>query len=103
MKLVLNAFLLSVSLFSSYAFSAQKVDRYSTQITVAYINSQGEYLIQIEGFSSWLKLGKAGDPTADALYSTALAAKLSKQTNVWVRYYDSNDNSWPAVGIISIH
>ena len=103
MKFTLSMILLCVSLFSAHVFSAQKVDRYSTKITVAYINSQGEYLIQIDGFSNWLRLGKAGEPTADALYSTALAAKLSGQTNVWVRYYELGDGSWPTVGIISIH
>ena len=78
------------------------LDKHNAKITVAYINSGGQYLIQVEGISGWIALGKAGDPIADALYSTALTAKVSNQSNVWIRYWTSDNGGHSQIGIISL-
>jgi hypothetical protein len=98
MKTLLFLTLFIVSTFSS----AEMLDKYNTKITVVYINSGGQYLMQVEGISGWLALGKAGDPIADALYSTALTAKVSNQQKVWVRYWTNANGGHPSVGIITI-
>jgi hypothetical protein len=78
------------------------LDKYHAKVTVTYINSGGQYLIKVEGVSGWIALGKAGDPITDALYSTALTAKVSSQSNVWIRYWTSDNGGHAKIGIISL-
>lgn len=92
--------LLTISLLFSFNAYSEMHDLYNTKITEVYINNGGTMLIRANGVSGYISLGIAGDKTAEILYSTALAAKLSQQ-NVWVRYWDS-ENSFPVIGIISI-
>lgn len=87
------------SIVSSSAFAAMH-DKRGTRITEVYINSTGAMLIQAEGIPGYLSLGSVGNKTAEVMYSTALAAKLSNHTNVWVRYWDATQG-YPTVGIIS--
>ena len=93
----------AICIASNTAFS-QMLDKYGATISAVYVNSDGNYLMQVAGVAGWLSIGNSGDPIADALYSTALAAKLSNQTNLWVRYWtnDANPGAYPSVGIISI-
>ena len=102
----MKTFILSITLcLLSSICSAEMIDKYNASISVVYVNNAGVYLMKIIGIDGWLNIGKAGDPVADALYSTALAAKLSNQCNLWVRYWtnDSDPAAYPTVGIISIH
>lgn len=85
---------------SSSAFAEMR-DKRGTKITEVYINSGGSMIIQVEGVSGYLTLGTVGNKTAEIMYSTALAAKLSSHSNVWVRYWDAVEG-FPTVGIISL-
>lgn len=76
-------------------------DLNGASISQVYINSGGVMLMQVPGVSSYLSIGKVGDKTSEMLYSTALAAKLSNQTNLWIRYWDSSED-YPSIGIIAI-
>ena len=89
-----------VSLFTLSAH-AEMHDLGSASISQVYINSGGVMLMQVPGVSGYLSIGKVGDKTSEILYSTALAAKLSNQTNLWIRYWDSAEG-YPSVGIIAI-
>lgn len=94
------AALMSV-MFISISVNAAMHDKYGAKITEVYINSSGSMIIQIEGVSGYLALGSVGNKVAELMYSTALAAKLSGQSNLWIRYRDAT-KGYPIVGIISI-
>ncbi|MEE1672249.1 hypothetical protein SNR37_000016 [Agarivorans aestuarii] len=102
----MKQYLLAAVLCLTSSFSyAEMVDKTGASISVVYVSSGGDYLMQLEGVSGWLRIGEAGNPNADALYSTALAAKLNNQSNVRVRYWtnDTDPTEFPTVGIIAIH
>jgi len=97
-KTLIFIIFLTLSTFSS----AEMLDKYNAKITIVYVNNNGVYLIQVAGVSGWISLGEAGDPIADALYSTALTAKVSNQSNLWIRYWTNASGGYPTIGIISI-
>lgn len=86
-------------LFASGA-NADMHDKGAATIEEVYVNSGGTMLIRVGGISGYLSLGTVGDKYAEIMYSTALAAKISNQSNLWIRYYDTE--GYPSVGIISI-
>ncbi|MBB3059894.1 hypothetical protein [Microbulbifer rhizosphaerae] len=88
-------------LFSSIDVLADMHDKSGARITEVYINNAGVMLIQVEGVSGYLSIGEVGEKAAEVMYSTALAAKLSGQSNIWIRYWDVV-NGYPSVGIISL-
>ncbi len=92
---------LSIFSFLSLNVSAEMHDKHGASIEQVYINSGGVMLMKIAGVSGYLSIGKSGDKTSEILYSTALAAKLSNQTNLWIRYWDAVEG-YPSVGIIAI-
>ena len=97
-------FTLWASLFT-FSAHAEMHDLRNSSISEVYINDggsgEGVMLIKVPGVSGYLSIGKVGDKTSEILYSTALAAKLSNQTNLWIRYWDSAEG-YPSVGIIAI-
>ena len=90
-----------LALLLTLSACAEMHDLSSASISQVYINSSGVMLMQVPGVSGYLSIGKVGNKTSELLYSTALAAKLSKQTNLWIRYWDSS-GEYPFVGIIAI-
>ncbi|UTW46452.1 hypothetical protein KFE80_06125 [bacterium SCSIO 12696] len=98
--LSVKAFIVALSLILSSTCLAESVDVSDVEIVEVYINSTGRMLMKIEGLPEWLEIGHAGNPPADALYSTALAAKLAKQ-KIWIRYWTQGDD-FSTVGIISV-
>lgn len=96
------------SVLSFTLFSADMVDKVNSQIISTYINNGGLYLIKISNYTAtnrddnWLTLGQVGDPIADALYATALSAKLANADNLWIRFWVSGTDR-PKVGIICIN
>ena len=83
---VFRAAMLSVFLLFSGFCVADSVDVNDVEITDVYANSAGTLLIKIDGLSEWLEIGQAGVAAADALYSTALAAKLAGK-KITIRYW----------------
>lgn len=81
------------------------IDKANAEISIVYVNSAGVYLMQVKDVPGWMNIGKAGDNISDALYSTTLAAKLSKQNKLWIRYWtnESDPSQYPTVVIISLH
>jgi hypothetical protein len=100
MKHILFCFLSTLSLLS-FSASAEMRDKHGSSIEQVYINSDGVMLVQVSGVVGYLSIGKVGDKTAEIMYSTALAAKLSNQSNLWIRYWDAVDG-YPSIGIIAI-
>lgn len=94
-------FVLSAFSFLSLNVSAEMHDKHGASIEQVYINSGGVMLVQVSGVAGYLSIGKVGDKTSEVLYSTALAAKLSNQSNLWIRYWDAAEG-YPSVGIIAI-
>ncbi len=87
---------------TAISLSAQAFEQdYSAKIISAYVNSGGLVLIKIDSNTSWLEVGQAGDPVVDVMYSTALAAKVSERTDVWVRWIPQSAG-YPKVTIVSI-
>ncbi|MDM3872680.1 hypothetical protein QSV34_15110 [Porticoccus sp. W117] len=95
-----KAIVFALTIIFSNICVAEMVDVSDVEIVEVYINSAGRMLMKIEGVPEWLEIGHAGNPAADALYSTALAAKLAKQ-NIWIRYWTQGDD-FSTVGIISV-
>ncbi|GAB6094382.1 hypothetical protein JCM14469_06340 [Desulfatiferula olefinivorans] len=85
--------------FSESAF-ADKHDLRDILLHGVYINSGGMMLIRVEGLG-YLSLGQVGNKTAEMMYATALAAKISQQS-VWIRYWDTEEQ-YPSVGIICVN
>ncbi len=80
-----------------------KHDKTGATLERVYVNGSGDYLIMVEGVSGWMSIGKAGNPAADAMYMTALQAKLANESNLWIRYWTSDEDKYPSVGIICVN
>lgn len=88
-------------LFSAFEVSAAQKDYTGSKITRVYINSGNELLMRVDKADGWLKIGKVGDKRAEMMYSTALAAYLSKST-IWLRIWDHPGTKYDDVRIISL-
>lgn len=99
MKKLLSFIFVLITLSSS-AY-AGKNDIHGAKITEVYINSEGVMLMRVDSLPTYLSIGKVGNKSSELMYSTALAAKLSGQSNLWVRYWDAAQG-FPTVGIISV-
>ncbi len=97
---ILTSIILSILICQS-AFAGERIDQRGAKIITVYINLNGLMLMKITDGPGWLSIGTAGNPTADAMYSAALAAKLSGQSNLWIRYV-IQESGYPTVSIISI-
>lgn len=96
----IRAFLVLLT-FSAITTSVSADDDYSAKVVATYVNDGGQVLIKIDSNESWLEIGQAGDPTVDAMYSTALASKLGERPDVWVRYIPRS-TGYPEVKVVSI-
>lgn len=73
------------------------------QITAVYINRGVGYMIRLNNKGQYYSLGTPGDPVADAMYKTALAAKTTNQKTVWIRYWGpANKKHIPTIATIAI-
>lgn len=99
-RIIKIAMFVSVMFTSVYA-NADMHDKRDTKINEVYVNKDGLMMIKIEGVTGYMTLGSAGDKAAEMMYSTALAAKISGQSNVWVRYWDAT-SGYATVDIVSI-
>ena len=72
-------------------------DKQNQQVTKVYVNSSNDVLIWITDYSGWLSIGDLKDGEyVSAMYSAALSAKVSGQSNVAI-LYDETVSGMPKV------
>ncbi len=100
---LINRFSLVV-LLGTFALNSFSMDIFNQSIDTVYMNSDGRALIKVPGYTGWMKLGtfsNTGSEYLNAMYSLAVAAKMSGNSSVWIRYNDV-EGDYPQITILSV-